>query len=252
MPNDITPSTLYDYLGNISAYGLHDSRPLFDNGLDDLQKQPRKHMVRFMQYRIHTRTFSTKKAALAYCSALLKNGISEDDFPFLHDLLLRHPNAELKIGPGVESFYIGSCEYGDCFWLRRVDGTKTDWSFRQCFQPLKPETKTSQAFRQVVRPQILQFKDDLEWPRRCALTDVLIERDAAHADHIVPFRVLLDNFLTDLGLTLADLPTVEQDDGETSRTLQNTDVARQWYEYHAKHARLQAVSVHANLSRGAK
>lgn len=47
-------------------------------------------------------------------------------------LLQRHPDALQKIGAGVQYFFRGAGDYGtSCFWIRRVDGSEENFSFRK-------------------------------------------------------------------------------------------------------------------------
>ncbi|WP_327212342.1 DCL family protein [Rhizobium beringeri] len=59
--------------------------------------------------------------------------VDEKDSIVLSELLRRHPEAERKIGPGIESFRVKSADNGTrCFWVTRVDGSEERFSARSC------------------------------------------------------------------------------------------------------------------------
>lgn len=59
--------------------------------------------------------------------------VSADDEALLRALLARHPDAEAKIGCGVDHFMVRSAMYGkQCFWVVRTDETTEDFSYQKC------------------------------------------------------------------------------------------------------------------------
>ena len=63
----------------------------------------------------------------------LKVVIPEPHHSFLCALVSRHPNAATKIGAGISHFTVEHAAHGTiCFYLTRVDGTKTDFSSGKC------------------------------------------------------------------------------------------------------------------------
>lgn len=86
--------------------------------------------------------FPTKKKALEHIRSILysyKIGQTVTDpehTAVLNDLLARHPEREDKVGSGVVAFFVGDGgEYGgQCFWVRRTDGTTEDFSFVRCLE----------------------------------------------------------------------------------------------------------------------
>ena len=64
----------------------------------------------------------------------LADKVSTEDHSILTDLLLGHPEAQEKIGPGILSFSVRSADYGTrCFWVNRTDGTTEKFSFKACY-----------------------------------------------------------------------------------------------------------------------
>jgi hypothetical protein len=82
--------------------------------------------------------FATQKAVNLFVQELLnrqplKVAIPEPDHSFLCALISRHPRAEEKIGGGIAHFTVERAAHGTrCFYLTRVDGTRTDFSYFKC------------------------------------------------------------------------------------------------------------------------
>ena len=59
--------------------------------------------------------------------------IPEPQHLFLCSLIALHPRAAEKIGAGIKHFTVEPALHGTrCFYLTRVDGTKTDFSTGKC------------------------------------------------------------------------------------------------------------------------
>lgn len=64
----------------------------------------------------------------------LGDKVSADDAGHLTNLLAMHPEADDKIGVGIESFSVRTADYGTrCFWVNRIDGTTEKFSFKACY-----------------------------------------------------------------------------------------------------------------------
>lgn len=86
-------------------------------------------------------SFHTVRAAELFIQRLrncqpLKTPIPEPHHSFLCALLARHPDATGKAGAGIRHFTVEPAMHGTrCFFLTRVDGTKTDFSYFKCLRP---------------------------------------------------------------------------------------------------------------------
>ena len=82
--------------------------------------------------------FETQNAANCFIGELLnsqplKVTIPDPHHSFLCALISRHPRAVEKIGGGIGHFTIEHAQHGTrCFYLTRVDGTRTDFSYFKC------------------------------------------------------------------------------------------------------------------------
>lgn len=91
-------------------------------------------------YRIAEETFSTKKALIERVRKILyaypeRGVLTTNDQRFMADLLMHHPDANQKIGGGIARMWVQTNPvYTNTrnFWLERVDGSSTDFSFMEC------------------------------------------------------------------------------------------------------------------------
>lgn len=83
-------------------------------------------------------SFPTRKAALLVIKELLnsqslKVAVPEPHHSFLCALISLHPRAAEKSGKGIGHFTVEYAAHGTrCFYLTRVDGTRTDFSYFKC------------------------------------------------------------------------------------------------------------------------
>ena len=87
---------------------------------------------------IGKRYFETQKAAKDLIREVLntqplKTPIPEPHHSFLCELMALHPRAAEKVGPGVQHFTVEHAAHGTrCFYVTRIDGSKTDFSYFKC------------------------------------------------------------------------------------------------------------------------
>lgn len=201
--------------------------------------------------------FPTKTAATRHCSGILgKPGLSEEDSAFLRDLIERHPERDQKVGVGIRRFFVAADGFGRrCFWLERVDGSRTDFSFKSCLTPPTHETDVRQALRHLITEQIIAFRDNafsLSPEVPCAITGAMVNSDGSHIDHRPPltFLGLIESFFAGSGLSYETVPVKPTADGDTATYLADEQIANAWCEYHRANAVLQIVTKRANLSQG--
>ena len=100
-------------------------------------------MARCKPLTIGDKHFRTQTEAKDFIQALLnsqplKTVIPEPHHSFLCALIVLHPRAAEKIGAGVKHFTVEPALHGTrCFYLARVDGTKTDFSTGKCVRGLE-------------------------------------------------------------------------------------------------------------------
>lgn len=94
--------------------------------------------VRMSEYRLGINTFTSKEAIRKFVSVILHSHrpgdkLHGDEAQIISQLLTWHPDADQKMGIGIDYIFIGKDDFnGPCFWVKRLDGTQTDFSFRIC------------------------------------------------------------------------------------------------------------------------
>lgn len=205
--------------------------------------------------------FPSKKEAQDLCRRILHAyplgaTVEGRDAVFILSVLENHGNAEGKIGCGVSSFQVQADGYGHrCFWLTRVDGSRTYFSYLWCFKkPPGPEQRARLAFRCEVQDQVIAFKKFVFASAaavRCACSGVEISWPEAHVDHEPPFHVLRDSFLAQAGaMSLAEVAVQPWREGEHRYLFVDRALAAAWSSYHAAYARLRVISAEENLKKG--
>jgi hypothetical protein len=216
-----------------------------------------------IQVTIGSEIFATKAAAVVRCREILwayKPGdvVRPEHAVFLHDLIERHPDAERKIGCGVARFSVDQDSHnGQCFWLTRHDGSRTEFAFKWCITPQLPKQAFTIACRNGVLGQVLAFRDaafngSAQIP--CAISGVLVSIADSHIDHTPPdtFASLRDRFISDCAIDWESVPLSGREDGCTYKQIADPEVLRLWREYHQEHARLRILSIseHKKVSAG--
>lgn len=181
------------------------------------------------------------------------------DFAFMRTLLDLHPAAAAKVGAGVAGMWVAENPRfpgpkARCFYLRRLDGTETDFSFLECISPKPHRRKVFAAMRAGVEDQTRAFKSALlsdGTVRRCPDTGDVLTFDTAHVDHVAPltFERLALDFLDGYGVAVDDVRlSGHGEDNRFDLALGDPRMLDHWTAYHACNANLALVSARANLS----
>lgn len=208
-------------------------------------------------------TFPSKKAALDHYRAILNDHrhggmIAEPHAAQLHWLLDRHPEAAEKRGAGVAGFRVGKAMGGtDCFWVIRVDGTTTDFSFPTCVDGKRPAAAKEmlQAMRAEVEESVMAFRrqffqehGDRDGRVPCAISGVPILPAECDVDHVPPttFHSLATAFLTERGIVPDRHHVTAPADNQYVPRLVDLALAADWRAYHDARAVLRILekSVH--------
>ena len=213
-----------------------------------------------MTKRLTVEERAQRQSDLERCRAILYGSVGlvgSKDSAFLLGILNQHPDAATKIGVGIEQFSVrwssrfpGRRE----FWLTRLDGTETDWSFTKAVNGAPShETLVRLAMRYEVIPQVEQFKHrGVAAGAHCAVTGDGPLGPDCHVDHHEPsFEVLAESFIDAHGGYDAFGITASTD-GLIGRRLTDPFLASEWREFHREHAHLRLVTAHANLTKKRK
>lgn len=216
-------------------------------------------------YTIAGRTFTRKSDLQDYIRAIVAR--YGDDVPlgigdaeFMSALLENHPLADAKIGAGVASIVVRrNPQYPSTrgFYLHRVDGSSTDFSWTECIRPTPHHKKVLAALRVVVKPQTMAFKRAFfdAGGNRCELTGEAIEFVGSHVDHVPPltFNRLVEQFCYEYGFDLDKLPLRDEAANNKYADVIDDDIVTVGFaEYHRQFAKLRVVSRLGNLSHAKK
>ncbi len=182
--------------------------------------------------------------------------LNDNDLAFVLAILDRHPNAESKIGCGVDSMVVLTnpvYRNNRGFYLNRHDGTGTDWSWNECLRATPHISKVIQAMRFLVEPQTIAFKRNFFGTKEsvCELTGETIAFVGSHVDHVPPltFAKLAADFFDEYGLNPADLLLRDEfGDNKYTVDLDDDSLSSRWIEYHRSRSVLRVVSRLGNLS----
>ncbi|WP_197539867.1 DCL family protein [Metapseudomonas resinovorans] len=172
----------------------------------------------------------------------------------LHLLIALHPDAERKIGSGVDHFRVerNALGAGQGLWLVRSDGTEDSFSYKRCITGVRQSSygKVCEALRFSVRSQLIEFRETLKLPARCTISgENIVHRGNLHIDHKAPFWLLLQAFSEINEVDLSLLDTVGS--GE-ALALVDQEISKAFEAFHLTHAELQPSSKTANALKGGK
>lgn len=98
-------------------------------------------MPRRIKIELPSRSFASKTEAREFFQRMLHSyapgeTVSDADAVDLEGLLLRHPDADSKIGEGIDHFEVMEAEFrSQCFMIVRTDGSFDDFSLHTCLDP---------------------------------------------------------------------------------------------------------------------
>jgi hypothetical protein len=182
--------------------------------------------------------------------------VRDEDVPFLTDLLYLHSEAADKIGAGIAGFSVGrDLVYGTtrCFFVHRVDGSRTDFSFKNCIEGAKPRQDRYNAIREAVSEQTVRFKQQTFAGRAhvpCAVRGTATPFADAHVDHVPPqtLRALATAWLAREGIAIDAVIISPPADNQFVADMIDPGQRQRWMAYHEHNARLRIVCREANLS----
>jgi len=200
----------------------------------------------------------TKKDRQERAHEILYGGfgrVTGPDHEFLLALLDCHSEAESKIGAGVDHFEVRPNRFKTpTFWLVRVDGSETDFSYRNCLYG-KPSHRAQvlAALRVACAPQCIAFKKlALANPyQRCTITgEPLDETSEVHHLHW-SFNTIAVAFAEQCG-GFDSIRVTPTKDRAVGRTLADDALAERWREFHRRTAVLSLITLEAHRRESAR
>jgi hypothetical protein len=180
--------------------------------------------------------------------------ISQADLHFMLDLLKRHESAAIKVGCGIKEMFVRKNMNNRGFWLRRTDGSETDFSFEMCLRDnAEPQSmKFKEACRSAIKDEIAAFKSSLFARTKCEICPINgqpITISNAHVDHAPPwtFEKIVESFIAENGILVDAVETNCNDDGVVVNEMRDKQLAARFVAHHNQRAHLRVVSKDANL-----
>lgn len=222
-------------------------------------------------FEIHDQTFNTQSSLKMFIQSILHGSgielpVSNYNFEFLSKLLDRHPRRDEKVGVGIKSFIVRKDIYGrtKCFWIVRLDGTETEFSYDKCIKGNKvtnPLKLFYEAARVTIDPQIEAYREsyikaykDSNGKFPCEKTGKMLSRKEENVDHIPPltFKKIVENFLEKTNHDLSSIGYSGFGDGEVHKKFMDESLKSEFATYHMQVARLRVISRKENLTQPKK
>jgi hypothetical protein len=189
------------------------------------------------------------------------SALVDDDAKIIAALLAWHPRAKQKIGAGIRDIVVrqnpewgGKCK---TFWVRRIDGTETDFSYRQCLSPSSPWSDFCAACRNAVVGQVLDFRDRYfavqagpDGKCACQLTRERVGKNESHVDHSPPFNLLVKDFVARECIDIHAVELTGHEDGAFTIEFKDDCLRERWCAYHRAHAGFLLLCPSANMKKG--
>jgi len=207
------------------------------------------------QFNICGQEFKSKKALTEKIREILYGNeeLSIINQEFMKEVLQLHPEYEQKKGTGIDYIYIDKDGYnGKCFWIQRLDGTTTDFSFYSCING-EPSHRAQflKSCRYAVKQDTQNKKQELynENPV-CAVSGVSLIGRQVHLDHAYPleFQTIVQNFIDKHNLDINKVKIKPMEDGNTITEFEDERFARAFRKYHNSVAQLRLVDAKINMS----
>lgn len=207
--------------------------------------------------------YRTKEAVRDVCRSIVQRyGVDgdvtgPDDDAFLHHLLERHPDYDLKRGSGIAHFrVISHPHYGRKnvgLAVVRLNGEVTDFSWNYCLTPPTHRAQVLGALRRAVEGQGIAARKavlDSGQPLVCSVTGAPIPSvDELHMDHAPPtFLELAEQFIADHGGAGAFRILPDSGAGISYTELEDKALEGRWQDHHQERAVLRPVLKRVNLS----
>lgn len=198
--------------------------------------------------------FRTKKEALTRVRAIVATAPSfrplvNADADLAMALLALHPDRAAKVGPGVSHVYVAPApRYARhrCLWVKRSDGSRTDFSFHEALSPSSGHAKRLRAARQLVDCQVDEWRAS-RTDRRCATCGA---GGALHVDHANrPFVRIYEAWERHVGREPELAPITDASADE--RFACESDAAS-WQRFHSAEARFQLLCPRCNMAKGCR
>lgn len=181
----------------------------------------------------------------------------DNEYDLLYKTLLLHPKHDVKIGEGVDYFFIQKSKWKHNqfnFMIKRLDGSDVDFSFYKCVHNM-PNISWNKIFREVIKPQINEFRNEafkvlgVTDKFICSHTNLKYKKIYAHVDHVYPltFDSIFSEFIMSRNINVNKLELTEDLGTSEIQMIVNQDIRDDFYKFHENRAVLRLVVSTANL-----
>ena len=211
-------------------------------------------LKRFWAYRhidghIHVRRF--------FDLADVEDAYDSDFVDDVLDLLAHHPDVSQKVGAGVKEIYVDRTPPWNTkgFFLTRVDGTSTDFSYKACLSgDGTPRQRFSMAARSAIQPTIAKYRNEVFSSHSvfCPMTGKQLMPDTCHIDHAPPniFSKIVNDYLSENKIDLLSIRYRFRKDMITTERFLDEELIASFVEFHNQRATLRAVDKDWNIKVG--
>jgi len=179
----------------------------------------------------------------------LNQDLSPEDFNFMIALIQkRHPDADKKIGDGIEKMWIREntvnhgTNRGFHFW--RVDGSTDNFSYKVCIgKPPSPESHFLIACREAVSSYINRYREEAfqnTEELRCPITgEQMILKDSYVAYLAPSFKELAEAFKEAEALVISEQLFKPHGDGDLTMSFADENIRQKWNIFWRENANLE-------------
>lgn len=216
------------------------------------------------KYIVNDIGFKTKDEVVKHVQSILyKYGegdfLGKKDFDFIYDLLNEgHHDPDKKIGCGIAGFFVNSNDYNKRgFFIKRLDGSETDFSYVKCIYKKNDFQDIKSACRMAIREDIIKFKQNFFTDNQdnigfvvCPFTKEKISIDNCHVDHIPPntFNKIFLDWIKSENIEPKSVNLEGYGDGEMTKKFIDKTVEKSFIEFHRERMNLRVTSPLGNLS----
>jgi Protein of unknown function (DUF3223) len=177
------------------------------------------------------------------------DNLSSQDLQFMVALIRQlHPDANEKIGEGIETIWIqeNKVNRGTSrgFGFQRQDGSTDNFSYKACF--VKCDLLNSHflmACREAVSILINTYRENAFQgigELRCPVTGKMMTLRESYVAYLPPsFKELTEAFKKDEGLVISEKLFKTHGDGDFTMRFLDENLSKQWINYHCQYSNLQ-------------
>ena len=200
----------------------------------------------------------TKKDKIQECRRILYDAVigrpitNYNDIEFLLSIFEGHTEWENKTGKGIDYITVEKTTYNNrCFYIYRIDGSKTDISFNHAITARTDISKIKLACRNAIKREVINYRDKyvIFGLTKCVITNEVLYSNNTHIDHYdMQFNDLFKEWIKDKDVNLLAGKINPTLDNEVETRFTDQDIINDFIDFHNQNTNLRAVSKYANLS----